>query len=97
MSTGNSEIQVSNNEDESRYTASLDGESAGVAVYERSGDTIVFTHTVVDEDVEGHGVGSTLVRYALDDARTQHLTVVPKCEFVAAFIADHPEYQDLVG
>jgi predicted GNAT family acetyltransferase len=97
MSSGNSGIQVTNNEAKSRYIANLDGDPAGMAAYERAGDTIVFTHTVVDEEVEGQGIGSTLVRYALDDARAQHLTVVPQCEFVAAFIGDHPEYQDLVG
>jgi predicted GNAT family acetyltransferase len=100
MSTENSghgDVQVSNNEGRSRYIATLDGESAGIAAYERSSDTIVFTHTVVDEDMEGHGIGSALIRYALDDARDQDLTVVPQCEFVAAFIDEHPEYQDLVG
>ena len=40
---------------------------------------------------------STLIRHALDDARDRRLTVVPECEFVAAFIDDHPEYRDLVG
>lgn len=95
-STGNTGVHVSNNEAKSRYVATLDGDEAGIAAYERSGDTIVFTHTVVDEELEGHGVGSTLIRHALDDARGQHLTVVPQCEFVAAFIEDHPEYQDLV-
>ncbi|MDQ0733715.1 GNAT family N-acetyltransferase [Arthrobacter agilis] len=95
--SGNDDVQVSNNEAENRYVATLDGESAGIAAYERSGTTIVFTHTVVDEEVEGRGVGSTLIRHALDDARGQHLTVVPQCEFVAAFIEEHPEYQDLVG
>ena len=95
--TVNGDVQVSNDEGNSRYVATLDGDSAGTAAYQRSGDSIVFTHTVVDPEVEGHGIGSTLIRHALDDAREQHLTVVPKCEFVAAFIDEHPEYQDLVG
>ncbi len=95
--TGNDDVQVTDNEGKSRYVATLDGASAGIAAYERSGDTIVFTHTVVDAEMEGHGIGSTLIRHALDDAREQHLTVVPRCEFVAAFIEDHPEYKDLVG
>lgn len=93
----NAGVEVSNNEAKSRYTASLGGEPAGIAAYERSDDTITFTHTVVDEEVEGQGIGSTLIRHALDDARSQGLTVVPQCGFVAAFIEDHPEYQDLVG
>ena len=97
MSTESTAIRVSNNTDESQYTADLDGKQAGVAAYERTDDTIVFTHTVVDPDLEGQGVGSTLIQHALDDAREQRLTVVPQCQFVAAFISEHAEYQDLVG
>jgi predicted GNAT family acetyltransferase len=97
MSSEISGIQVTDNEAKSRYIADLDGDPVGIAVYERSDDTIVFTHTVVDGEIEGRGVGSTLIRHALDDARARYLTVVPQCAFVAAFIEDHPEYQDLVG
>ncbi|WP_442859129.1 N-acetyltransferase [Arthrobacter sp. CAN_A2] len=42
-------------------------------------------------------MGSNLIRYALDDARGQHLRVVPQCEFVAAFIQEHAEYQYLTA
>ena len=97
MSTENSELQIDDNTADSRYTVTRDGESVGVAEYERSGGTITFTHTVVDEEAEGQGVGSALIQYALDEAREQKLTVVPECRFVASFISDHPEYQDLVG
>lgn len=94
--TADAGVEVSNNEAKSRYIASLHGDPAGMAAYERSENTITFTHTVVDPEVEGRGIGSALIRQALDDARAQHLTVVPQCEFVAAFIEDNPEYQDLV-
>lgn len=97
MSSDTSAVRVSNNEAKSRYDATLDGASAGIAAYVRSGDTITFTHTVVHEEVEGQGVGSALIRRALDDARGENLTVVPQCEFVAAFIEDNPEYRDLLG
>ncbi|MUK01291.1 GNAT family N-acetyltransferase [Vibrio cholerae] len=92
-----SDIQVSNDEAQSHYVAQLDGEQVGTAAYELTDDTIVFTHTIVDEDVEGRGVGSTLIGYALDDARGRQLTVVPQCGFVAAFIDEHPDYQDLLA
>lgn len=97
MSSEHPDVAVTDNKAKSRYEAALDGDPAGIAAYELSDDTIVFTHTVVDEDLEGRGVGSTLIRRALDDARDRRLTVVPECEFVAAFIDDHPEYRDLVG
>lgn len=97
MSTDTTDVQISNNEAENRYEAILGSSRVGTAAYERSGDTITFTHTVVDPDAEGQGIGSTLIRYALDDARRQHLAVVPRCEFVAAFIQEHPDYQDLTA
>ncbi len=68
----------------------------GVAAYERRGDTTVFTHTEVDPDTEHSGLGSTLVRAALDDVRAHGGLVVPRCSFVRGWIERHPEYGDLV-
>ena len=94
---GPGDLRVSDDGAGGRFIAVLDGEPAGFAAYERAGSTVTFTHTVVDADLEGQGIGSSLIRYALDDARSKHLTVVPQCGFVAAFIEDHPDYQDLTG
>jgi predicted GNAT family acetyltransferase len=71
------------------------GVVAGYAAYRRHSDRIVFTHTVVDDAFEGRGVGSTLVRAALDAARDEGLRVVPQCPFVRSYIERHPEYADL--
>ena len=87
--------QVQDNGSEQEFTLEADGEVA-VAAYQREGDTIVFTHTVVPPRLEGRGVGSRLVRGALDQARDQGLTVVPQCPFVRAFIERHQEYCDLL-
>src|SRR5690606_17493780 len=54
------------------------------------------THTVVETAAEGRGVGSALARTALDAARAEGLRVVPQCPFIAAYIARHPDYADLV-
>ena len=63
-----------------------------VAVYVQQGDRLVFTHTEVPAADEGKGIGSRLVRAALDDARQRGFKVVPACSFVAAFMRRHPEY-----
>ena len=73
------------------------GVVAGFAAYRRYPDRIVFTHTVVDDAFEGRGVGSTLVRAALDAVREEGLRVVPQCPFVRSYIERHPEYADLRG
>jgi GCN5-related N-acetyltransferase len=44
--------------------------------------------------LSGQGVGSTLVRGALDALRAEGSKVVPRCEFVAACVERHPEYRD---
>jgi predicted GNAT family acetyltransferase len=46
--------------------------------------------------LSGQGIGSKLARGALEQARTHGLKVVPKCPFIAAFIAKNAEFADLV-
>ena len=72
------------------------GSDVAIAAYTLSGSTLTFTHTEVPTHLEGHGVGSTLAAFALDQARARHFTVVPRCPFIRDFISKHPEYQDLV-
>ncbi|MDB5046407.1 MAG: acetyltransferase [Deinococcus sp.] len=88
--------EVQNNEAEKRYELKLGGRVVGVAEYRPAGPSLMFTHTEIEEGHEGQGLGSTLVRAALDDARARKIDVVPMCPFVAAFIREHSEYLDLV-
>jgi predicted GNAT family acetyltransferase len=91
-------VEVRNNPEESRYDAFLDGELAGVAVYVLQGEeSIIFTHTEVDDRFEGKGIGSALARFALDDVRRDGTRkVVPRCPFIRGWIEKHPDYADLV-
>ncbi|MCW2782023.1 MAG: esterase [Marmoricola sp.] len=91
-----SDVITTDNPGESRFEAHLDGKLAGRAWYTREGNTITFTHTVVETEFEGHGVGASLARTALDQARAEGLTVVPQCPFISSWIAKHPDYADLV-
>ncbi|OWK30791.1 GNAT family N-acetyltransferase [Sphingomonas mucosissima] len=88
--------KVRENRAEQEFELDVDGHRA-IAAYQREGERIVFTHTVVPREIEGRGVGSKLIRAALDSARDQGLRVVAQCQFVAAFIRKHPEYRDLLG
>jgi hypothetical protein len=71
---------------------------AGVAFarYRRDGDTLMVLHTEVPRSIEGRGLGSVLVQGMLDLARSHGDKVVPLCGFVRHFIAEHPDYADLV-
>jgi predicted GNAT family acetyltransferase len=80
-----------------RFEISIDGAAAGFADYHDHGNRRTFTHTEVDDAYEGQGLGSTLVRHVLDDARKRELEVIPVCPFVREYIARHrDEYVDLV-
>ena len=57
---------------------------------------IYLTHTEVPSALEGKGVGSSLVRLALEDIKRQQLRLVPLCPFVAGYVQKHPEWKRLV-
>jgi uncharacterized protein len=87
-------MTVTDNAAEHRFELVVDGHTA-IAVYERAGDRIVFTHTIVPPELEGRGVGTRLVAGALDQVRAAGLKVVPQCPFVAAYLEKHPEAAEL--
>jgi predicted GNAT family acetyltransferase len=88
-------LRVTDNPAEQRYEAWAGDELAGFAAYQKADRLVVFTHTEVEPAFEGKGVGSTLVREALDDVRRLGLPVLPICPFVQGWIAKHPDYHDL--
>jgi predicted GNAT family acetyltransferase len=88
--------QVTDNRAEHEFELEVDGHRA-IAAYQLEGDTIVFTHTLVPKKLEGRGVGSRLIRGALDAARDRGLNVIPQCPFVKAYIERHSEYRDLLA
>ena len=87
---------VVDNPDAGRFEILVDGRVAGFAQYTREGSTLSLHHTEIDPGFEGHGLGSTLARGALDGARSEGLSVLPFCPFIRAYIRRHPEYLDLV-
>jgi predicted GNAT family acetyltransferase len=80
----------------SRFEVRVDGDVAGYSEYQRRPGLIAFVHTLIDPRFEGRGLGSTLVREALSEARSEGLSVLPFCPFVRGYIAGHLEYLDLV-
>ena len=86
---------VRNNPALLRFELDVDGQIAA-AYYQLSPGVITFTHTEVPKELEGRGVGSRLVRGALEEVRAQGRNVVAKCPFVSGYVARHPEFNDLL-
>ena len=87
---------VEDNPGMSRFELRVEGELVGWAEYRPAGESVIVSHTEIDERREGEGLGSVLVRGTLDRIRASGKTVIPTCAFTAAYIHRHPEYVDLV-
>ena len=90
------EITVRDNAEAQVYDALIGDQVVGSIVYERSGQRLVFSHTIVEPEFRSRGIGTVLVTRALDDVRARGMTLTNYCEFVADFIAAHPGYADLI-
>ncbi len=86
---------VRNNKAENRFELEADGEMA-YAYYRTSDGVMTFLHTEVPPEISGQGIGSTLVKGALEQARAQGLKIASRCSFVSAYLGKHPEFHDLI-
>ena len=76
---------IVNNSEKHRYELTVDGHVAAT-YYKIDDGVITFIHTEVPPELGGKGIGSKLIRGALDSVRADGLKVVPQCPFVKAFI-----------
>jgi len=86
---------VIDNKIDQRFELTTEGHLAA-AYYQRRGGVITFEHTEVPPELGGKGVGSKLVKGALDLVRTEGLKVVAECPFVKGWIEKHADYADLL-
>jgi uncharacterized protein len=87
--------EVVNNKAHHRYELTVDGHLAAT-YYAISDGVITFIHTEVPPELGGKGVGSRLIKGALDQVRAEGLKVIAQCPFVKAFIGKHADYADLL-
>lgn len=78
------------------FTITVDGVPAGLTSFvERDGQRI-FLHTEVKPQFEGRGLAGILVETALAATRADGLHVVAVCPMVAAYVAKHHDFDDIV-
>ncbi|MDB5605581.1 MAG: acetyltransferase [Bradyrhizobium sp.] len=86
---------VVNNKADHRYELAVDGHIAAT-YYSIADGVITFIHTEVPPELGGKGIGSKLIKGALDRVRADGLKVIAQCPFVKAYIEKHPDYADLL-
>jgi predicted GNAT family acetyltransferase len=93
MSESNS---VADNAAASRFELWVEGQLCRVD-YRRDGDVLALTHAEVPPALEGRGIGSRLVSGVLAIVRARGERVIPRCPFVARYLARHAEDGDLLA
>jgi predicted GNAT family acetyltransferase len=78
-----------------RFELEQDGHVAWLE-YALSGKVLELIHTEVPTQLQGTGIGSSLVKSALEWAREYHVKVDVICPFATEYIGRHPEYSDLL-
>ena len=79
-------ISILKNDELNRFEIYSDGELAGFVDFKIENQMISYTHTEIDPRFGGQGLGSQLIKEALDKALEQDLEVAPYCSFVSAYI-----------
>ena len=87
-------LKIEHNVAQSRFEADVDGKLC-VADYALRRDVMAITHTGVPHELRGRGIAAELLRAALDHARARNWRVDPQCSYAQAYMARHPETQDL--
>lgn len=82
--------------EQARYELRLDGQLLAILDYRPVHGRLILAHAETAPGRHGKGYGSRVVRAALDDIRDRGGLVQPVCGFVRAFLADHPDYADLI-
>jgi uncharacterized protein len=86
---------IVNNREHHRFELEVEGHLAE-SYYKLDGGVITFVHTEVPPELGGKGIGSKLIKGALDQVRAEGLRVIAQCPFVKAYIEKHPDYQGLL-
>ena len=89
--------EITDNPQLHRYELRLDGQLAGHIDYHERGGALDLVHTEVGRAFEGRGLAAKLAQHALDDARSRGRKVIASCEYVAKYVARHPEYGEMLA
>lgn len=84
------------NREKKQYDFHIDGYTPKIEYINSETGEIYLTHTEVPVALEGKGIGSQLIKKALEDIKTQGLRLVPLCPFVAGYIQKNPEWRSIV-
>lgn len=90
------EYTIVHNTERERFEVHVGEVTGAYTEYMDVGTRRIFDHTVTHDRFQGQGLASALIRHALDTTRGEGRQITTSCAFVAQFVQEHPEYEDLV-
>jgi len=92
------DIQHRDGNSKGSFFVDQDGEVTAEITYSKAGkDKIIIDHTEVSDKLKGQNVGKTLVKHAVEYARTHELKVIPLCPFAKSVIERDESLQDVLA
>jgi uncharacterized protein len=88
---------ITDNAQDSRFEAAVDGQVIGWQPYRRYRGHIVLMATEVDARWRDRGVSSAMIGGVLSLIRGAGHMVIPRCKIAGDYILRHPEYRNLVA
>ena len=89
-------LTVRDNPERHRFEIDLGDGTFAIAEYTLPAGKMMFTHTEVPDAHEGKGIGTMLIRFALDAARERGRKVIPICPFFGAYMQKNTDTHDLL-
>jgi uncharacterized protein len=80
-----------------RFVAHYETREIGELTYRVSGERVIANHTFVESEYRQARAADALVRGLVDWLKTQTKPLEPRCSYVAAWFARHPEHQSLLA
>lgn len=90
------QVRVENVAEKNRYEAYRNDALAGFVDYQTTAELVVLTHTEVDPNLEGQGIGGALAQAVLEDIRRRELKALAVCPFILSWVDRHPAYADVL-
>lgn len=92
----NKSYTLSDNPDRKQFELVVSGHTARIE-YMIMANKIFLTHTEVPAALEGKGIGSIIVKLALEEIERRGLKLIPLCPFVGKYVTRHPEWKRILA
>jgi predicted GNAT family acetyltransferase len=90
------DVQVRDSSADHRFDILVDGTVAGFAAYRDRDGVVVITHSEIDPEFQGQGLGGQLAAQTLNLLRERDARVRPVCPFFADYVAKHHDWDDIL-